>query len=122
MNTALWITQVALAVLFVVAGAPKLLIEKRRLAAKMTWTATAPAWIVKAVGVAELLGAAGLLLPDAFGVLRFLTPVAAGALFVLLLGAVLTKLRLRESPALPAVAGIAALVIVIGKLLTSTAP
>lgn len=117
MQNALWFTQILLAILFVLAGAPKLLLPKRRLTAKMSWTKTAPAWVVKLLGFAELCGAAGLVLPEAVGVAPFLTPVAAGSLFVLLVGALATKVRLREPPGLPAVAAIAALFVLVGKLL-----
>jgi hypothetical protein len=116
MQNALWITQVLLAALFVLAGAPKLLLPKRRLAEKMSWTKTAPAWVVKLLGFAELCGAAGLVLPEAVGVAPFLTPLAAGALFLLLLGAVATHVRLRESSLLPAVAAIGALFVLVGRL------
>ncbi len=111
MSTALLLTQALLAALFVAAGAPKLLLPKERLASTMRWTKTAPAFAVKLLGLAELLGAAGLVLPGALGVATFLTPLAAGCLFVLLLGAVATKVRFRESPALPVVAALASLAV-----------
>lgn len=117
MGHALWITQLLLAILFVAAGTPKLLLPKPRLANKMSWTKTAPTGVVKLLGLAELLGAAGLVLPEAVGIAPMLVPVAAGALFALLIGAVATKVRLRESPGLPLAAALAALFVVVGKLL-----
>ncbi len=116
MSALLFVTQALLAALFVAAGAPKLLLPKERLASKMSWTKTAPASAVKLLGLAELLGAAGLVLPGALGFATFLTPVAAGCLFVLLVGAVATKVRLRGSPALPIVAALMALFVVVGQL------
>jgi hypothetical protein len=116
MSTALWITQAFLAALFVAAGAPKLLLRKDRLATRMSWTKTAPASLVKLLGLAELLGAAGLVLPGAIGIATFLTPFAAMCLLALLLGAVATKLRLGESPALPILAALAALFVIVGPL------
>ncbi len=116
MSTVLFLTQALLAALLVAAGTPKLLLPRERLASTMRWTKTAPASIVRLIGLAELLGAAGLVLPGAVGIATFLTPLAAGCLFVLLLGAVTTKVRLRESPALPVVAALAALFVTVGQL------
>jgi hypothetical protein len=115
-STALTLTQVVLAALFVAAGAPKLLLPKGRLAATIRWTRTAPASLVKLLGLAELLGAAGLVLPGASGIATFLTPIAATCLLVLLVGAAVVRVRLRESPLLPIGAAIAALFVTIGRL------
>jgi uncharacterized membrane protein YphA (DoxX/SURF4 family) len=117
MNIALWIAHTVLGLIFVAAGAPKLLLPRARLAEKMTWTNTAPDVLVKLLGLAELLGAVGLILPRLVGVAPFLTPMAAACLFAILIGALVTKLRLRESPALPAIAALLAAFIGVTRLL-----
>src|SRR5258705_5722639 len=48
---------------------------------------------IKALGVAELLGVAGLVLPWATGIAPVLTPLAAIGLAVVLVGAAATHLR-----------------------------
>ncbi len=116
MNLALWIAQAVLAFIFVAAGAPKLLLSRARLAGKMTWTKDASDLAVKLLGGAELLGAAGLVLPRLVGIAPILTPIAAACLFVILIGAVAMKLRLHESPALPAVAALVAAFVAAGRL------
>lgn len=101
MNVALWLLQGSLALLFLAAGLPKLLQPREGLEARMRWTRRATSGQVKLLGLAEVLGAAGLVLPRALGIAAVLTPLAAACLFVLMLGAIGTKLRSDESPALP---------------------
>lgn len=101
MNVALWMMQGSLALLFLAAGLPKLLQPRERLEARMRWPRGATSGQVKLLGLAEVLGAAGLVLPRALGIAAYLTPLAAACLFVLMLGAIGTKLRSGESPALP---------------------
>lgn len=115
MNSALWIAQSLLAALMVAAGAPKLLWSRERLHDKLAWTKDQPDMTVRLLGLAELLGAVGLILPQWLGVAPFLTPLAAVCLMLILVGAVATKLRRRESPALPAVAMLLAAFIAAGR-------
>ena len=117
MNTALWIAQSLLAAIMLAAGTPKLLLPRPRLVEKLPWTKDAPAPLVRLLGLAEILGAFGLMLPRLVGVAPVLTPLAAACLFLILIGALTTKLRLRESPALPAVAMSLAAFVVIGRVL-----
>ena len=72
MNLALWIVTGLLAIVYLFAGA------------------------VKTIGVLEILGAAGLVLPAALGVAPMLTPLAAAGLAVLMVGAVFTRIRRHE--------------------------
>jgi uncharacterized membrane protein YphA (DoxX/SURF4 family) len=48
--------------------------------------------------VAELLGAAGLILPAATGILPSLTPLAAAGLALVMLGAIIFHVSRREYP------------------------
>jgi len=79
MNMALWIAAALLAADFLLAGAThafrslKMLANDRR----TQWVADLPAAVVRFIGVSELLGAAGLLLPALTGMLPWLTALAA---------------------------------------------
>jgi hypothetical protein len=116
MNVLLWIAQLLLAAIMVAAGGSKLFLPRARLAEKMSWTKDAPIALVKLLGLAELLGAFGLILPRLTGIAPILTPIAAGGVSLILIGALATKLRHRDSPALPAVAMLLAVLIVVGRM------
>jgi len=102
MNVALWVAQGFAALVFLVTGAAKMVTPKERLAEKMHWAATWPQGRIKLLGLAEVAGAIGLVLPAALQIAPVLTPIAAVCLAVLMLGAVQTHRRLHESTA-PAV-------------------
>ncbi|MGA7613891.1 MAG: DoxX family protein [Thermoanaerobaculia bacterium] len=73
-NVVLWFVQIFLALLFLGAGIPK--ITGRGLE-QWTGFSSVPRPLVLSIGVAELLGSAGLVLPMATNVLPWLTPLAA---------------------------------------------
>ncbi len=52
----------------------------------------------KLIGMVELLGAIGLIVPMATGILPWLTPLAAIGLVLNMIGAIVTHLRYREYP------------------------
>jgi hypothetical protein len=81
------------------------------------WWHAWPAAAIKALGLAELLGVAGLLLPWATGIARVLTPIAAVGLAVVLVGAATTHLRYREYRVVPGVVVLlaAAIVVAVGR-------
>ena len=62
MNIALWIIQALLAALFLFAGGMKLITPIE----EMTKQIAMPGWFLRFIGVAEVLGAIGLILPMAF--------------------------------------------------------
>jgi hypothetical protein len=80
MKIALWTAQSLLAALFLMAGATKALTPHADLAAQMPWVLDTPPWLPAMIGVAEIAGALGLVLPAATGIRPRLTPLAAGAL------------------------------------------
>jgi hypothetical protein len=116
MNIVLWIAQAVLAAIMVAASARKLLLPPARLAEEMSRTKNAPPALVKLLGLAELAGAVGLILPRLTGIAPVLTPIAAAGLSLILVGALATKLRHHESPALPVVALLLAALIAVGRL------
>ena len=109
MNLALWIAAILLAVTFGMAGVTKLMQSKEKLAPKMSWVNDYSANGVKGVGLAELLGAIGLILPWATGILKWLTPLAAVGLAIIMVLAIVYHLRKKETQALPIVTVLLAL-------------
>ena len=99
MTSALWAAQGFAALAFLFTGTLKVVTPKEKLAEEMHWAATWPAGRIKLLGLAEIAGAIGLVLPAALHVAPVLTPIAAACLAVLMLGAVQTHRRLHENPA-----------------------
>jgi hypothetical protein len=97
MNVVLWIVTVLLACVFLGAGAMKLVRSKEQLkAAGQDWVDGFPAGAIKAIGVAEVLGAVGLILPAVTGVAVVRVPLAATGLALDMAGAFVTHLRLGQ--------------------------
>lgn len=82
MRYALWIVSVLLAFVFLYTGGLKLLIPVADLADQpgMAWVSDIPSWMVTLIGLAEVAGALGLVLPSATRILPRLTPAAASGL------------------------------------------
>jgi uncharacterized membrane protein YphA (DoxX/SURF4 family) len=93
MTTLLWILQILLALLFVIAGGNKVITPYDRLIEKLKDMRDFAPATVKAIGTLEVLGAIGLILPVATGILPWLTPLAAMGLVLTMIGAALTHLR-----------------------------
>src|ERR687886_2892488 len=93
LNVVLWSVQGFLALFFLAAGAPKIL---GRGIEKWTGFSDLPRAQVVFIGFAEVLGAAGLVLPMATGVLPWLTPLAAIGLATIVLMAAGFHLRADE--------------------------
>jgi DoxX-like family len=96
-NAVLWVVAVLLALVFAGAGALKALRPKEKVI-EVTggWAGDFPPAALKALGVAELLGAVGLVLPAAVGVAPVLVPLAATALALVMAGATLVHGRRGE--------------------------
>ena len=115
MNLALWIVQGLLAFAMVAAGAFKVSTPRLKLAEKMLWAKTWSDTNVKLLGLAEVLGGVGLIVPGLTGILPVLTPVAAICLAILMGGAVKTHLDQKDSPAPPIVLGALLLFVALGR-------
>ena len=88
MTYVLWIVQALLALLFLFAGGTKLVLPPDVLAAMGSPNQIPlPGWFVRFVGVVEVLGAPGLVLPGLLRVKPGLTPLAAAGLVVVMIGA-----------------------------------
>jgi uncharacterized membrane protein YphA (DoxX/SURF4 family) len=84
MNIALWIVQVVLALMFLFAGITKAF-RYDQAKATLPWVKDVPRGLTTFIGVSELLGGLGLLLPALTGILPWLTPVAATGLVLIML-------------------------------------
>jgi uncharacterized membrane protein YphA (DoxX/SURF4 family) len=99
MNTALWIVAGLLAVVFLGAGALKLVRSKDALAAGgFKWVQDYSANGVRLIGIAEILGAVGLIVPPLVKIAPILAPIAAVCLVVVMIGAAYTHAKFKEYP------------------------
>ncbi len=90
MNIALWIVQVLLALMFLFAGGTKLVMSPEAMAAMGSPNQVQlPGLFLKFLGVVEVLGALGLILPGLLRTRTGLTPLAALGLFIIMVGAVI---------------------------------
>lgn len=99
MNIALWIVQVLLAAAFLFAGINKAF-RYEYAHATLPWVKDVPRGLTAFIGVAELLGGLGLLLPALTGILSWLTPLAATGLALVMLLAIGFHATRKEWPAI----------------------
>jgi uncharacterized membrane protein YphA (DoxX/SURF4 family) len=97
MHIALWIVQILLALGFALSGFRKVSQPVEKLRERINWTRHVAPGVIPLIGSLEILGALGLILPKATGYLPWLTPVAAVGLVLIMIGAILTHLRLQEA-------------------------
>jgi hypothetical protein len=100
MDVTLWIVQALLALLFAFSAAMKAVASKDWLVASgQTGVTHYASGFIRFIGLCELAGAVGLVAPWLTGIAPALTPVAAAALGVLMIGASRAHARLaREHP------------------------
>jgi uncharacterized membrane protein YphA (DoxX/SURF4 family) len=93
MNVILWILQVVLALLFIWAGGFKLVVPASELAAQSPpGQIVFPGLFLKFIGLCELLGGFGLILPGIFKTRQYLIPLAALGLLIIMIGATVVVL------------------------------
>ena len=99
MLIAFWIVAGLAALVFLAAGLMKLARPRAALQASgMGWVEDFNDGSVKLIGLAEVLGAIGLIAPMATGIAPILSPIAGLALAVLMVGAAVTHIRRSEPP------------------------
>ena len=96
MNVFLWIVQAVLAAAFALAGVQKATQPKEKLASRLPWVEDFSQGTVRFIGIVELLGGLGLILPAATGIAPILTPIAATGLAVVMVLAAATHIRRKE--------------------------
>jgi uncharacterized membrane protein YphA (DoxX/SURF4 family) len=109
LHIALWVAQVVLAAMFGMAGVMKSTAPISELAAQMGWPGVLPPALVRFIGVSELAGAIGLVLPAATRIRPQLTPLAAAGLALVMVLAALFHVARAEWGALPFNFGLGAL-------------
>lgn len=83
-NIAIWVAQIALAGLYLMAAYMKGMMPIADLAAMgLAWTPGAPVWLVRGIALVEFLGAVGVILPAATRIVPHLTVWAATGLFAI---------------------------------------
>jgi len=112
-NVLLWIVQGLLAVIFLFAGGMKLVLPLDAL----TGPIPLPGLFMRFLGVVEVLGAVGLIVPGLLRIRPGLTPLAAAGLVIIMIGAtVITVLGGDVAPAVvPMIVGLLSLAVVYGR-------
>jgi uncharacterized membrane protein YphA (DoxX/SURF4 family) len=90
MTYALWIVQVLLALLFLFAGAMKFIMPIE----EMTRDIQLPVAFLRFIGVAEIVGAIGLIVPSLLRIRPGLTALAAVGLVIIMIGATVLSLMI----------------------------
>ena len=113
-NASLWTIQGLLAALFLFAGGMKLVMPVAVLAQQ----SHLPGLFMKFIGVCEVLGAIGLIVPSLTRIQQRLTPLAAAGLVIIMIGATTVTLLQQGfgvAAAVPVVVGVLAATIVRGR-------
>ena len=118
MNIVLWVVQGLLAAVYLLVGGTKLIQPIDALGKRMDWVRETPTWFVRFIGAAEVLGAAGLILPILTGILPWLTVAAAAGLIIVQVSASAFHLSRGEAARLPVnvVLLLLAVLVVVGRL------
>ena len=113
MTYALWIVQGLLALLFLLTGGMKLVLPLEVL----TEQTPLPGLFLRFIGLAEVLGAIGLVLPGLLRIRPGLTPLAAAGLVIIMIGATAVTLAVVDVGAalIPLVVGLLAAFVAYGR-------
>ncbi|MET0389496.1 MAG: DoxX family protein [Polyangiales bacterium] len=103
LNITLWVIQGLMGAMFIFAGVMKFVMSVE----EMTKDMAMPGWFLHFIGVAELAGGLGLLLPGILKIRRGLTPLAAAGLTIIMVGAVVvTGISAPSNAVMPLVCGL----------------
>lgn len=99
MNIVLWVVQGLLALAFLMVGfGHGFNAEKIQEMPRMGWIKAVPRPLMTFIGIAEIAGGLGVILPMLTGIQPWLTPLAAVLLGVVMFLAILFHLRRKEYP------------------------
>jgi len=87
LHITLWLAQALLAATLLMGAALKFM-PIDQISVMMPWMGQVPVWKVRALGIIDLLGAVGLILPTLLRIKPVLTPLAAVSVMVLMLCAI----------------------------------
>jgi DoxX-like family len=94
---AYWIVAGLLALFYLYSGGIKVLQSREKLRPMMGWVDSAPMGFVRTIGVLEVLGAIGLILPPLTGIAPWLALAAAIGLVLVQIGGIILHLRRGEA-------------------------
>jgi uncharacterized membrane protein len=112
MRLAYWIVAALLAVFYLYSGALKTTRSKDQLRSMMAWVDAMPLSYVRVIGVLEVLGALGLILPPLTGIAAGLSLAAAIGLALIQIGALSLHLSRGEVKVTPLNVALLALAVV----------
>src|ERR1044072_7032524 len=115
MNVVVLVLHLLLAAAFLVGGFLKATQPKEKFQARMGWVDDFSQAQVRGIGVVEVLGALGLVLPWATGLAPILTPLAAVGLAITMIVAAQVHRRRKESFAVNLVLLAIAVIIAVGR-------
>ena len=125
MTYVLWIIQILLALLFLFAGGTKLVLPLDVLKSMGSPNQIQlPGLFIRFIGVVEVLGALGPILPWLLRIKPWLTPLAAAGLVVVMIGAVVLTLATGDvsSAIVPLVTGLLAAFVAYGRWRSAPKP
>jgi putative oxidoreductase len=100
LNIALWVAQVVLGGMFIMAGVMKATTPIVDLVPQLPWAGDVPEMLVRFIGISELLGGIGLILPALLRMKPILTPYAATGLVTVMVFAAVFHITRGEYPAI----------------------
>jgi len=95
----LWVVQVLLALLFLFAGAMKFIMPIEEMTKQMP---SMSGTFLHFIGICELLGGLGMVLPGLLKIRTGLTPLAAAGLVIIMIGAVVVSYQVMGMKGIPA--------------------
>lgn len=98
MNIFLWVLAYVLAAVFVASGAAKLLAPREQQIERTPYVEDFPQSIIRGIGVLEILGAIGLIVPALTGIAPLLVALAAAGLGITMVFAALVHIRRGDGP------------------------
>jgi len=99
MNIALWVVQIILGLAFIMFGSMKVF-QYEKAKASLPWVKDYSKGMVTFIGISELLGGMGLILPYAIGIASILTPIAALGLGLVMILAAGLHAKRKENQAI----------------------
>ncbi len=101
MKKIIWGTQIVFALLFLMAGGMKVATPQAELKEKMAWVEDFSSFQVKSIGAIEVVGAIGVILPAATGIMPVLSIAAPAGLALTMVGAAIVHANRGEMRAIP---------------------
>ncbi|MCU1411643.1 MAG: DoxX family protein [Rhodoglobus sp.] len=101
MTIAVWIVSGLVALLYLMAGGRKVTTAEAKLPATFPFVEATGVPLLRVIGALEVLGAVGVIVPAATGILPILTPIAATGLALIMVAAIVFHVRRGELKSLP---------------------